>query len=49
LLPKKTLHKINIVGSNKEKILSVLEEHMDTNIIPDVYGGHNKAYSNKLN
>jgi hypothetical protein len=49
LLPKKTIHKINIIGSHKEKILSILEEHMDISIIPDVYGGHNKAYSNKLN
>lgn len=34
LLPKKTLHKINIVGVDKAKILKTLESHMDAKYIP---------------
>ena len=39
LLPKKTLHKIEIVGSNKKDIIESLITRMDISVIPEYLGG----------
>jgi len=46
-MPKKTLHKIQILGSENSKNLPILLEYMDIKIIPDILGGKNTTYSNK--
>ena len=39
LLPKKTLHKIEIVGINKKDIIESLIKRMDISVIPEYLGG----------
>lgn len=39
LLPKKTLHKIEICGHNKKQIVASLSTRMDISVIPEYLGG----------
>jgi hypothetical protein len=42
ILPKRTLGKINILGTDKNEILNFLLGEMDISVIPDYLGGNNK-------
>lgn len=42
LLPKRTLCKINILGTDKNEILDFLLGEMDISVIPEYLGGTNK-------
>ena len=41
LIPKKTLHKLNILSSDKKEILEGLKKEMDVSVIPEYLGGEN--------
>lgn len=46
LLPKSTLNKISIVGTEKKEIVDVLSKEMSLDIIPEYLGGENRRTSN---
>lgn len=41
LLPKKTLSKINIIGTDVKEIVDTLSKEMDVSVIPEYLGGKN--------
>jgi len=41
LLPKKTLAKINIIGTDVKEIVDTLSKEMDISVIPEYLGGKN--------
>lgn len=41
LLPKRTVEKLCIAGSDKAEILEILSKEMDITVIPEYLGGKN--------
>lgn len=49
LLPKRTLSKINIIGTDPKEIIETLTKEMDISIIPSYLGGTNtRVFSDEL-
>lgn len=42
LLPKRTVSKLSVVGTDKHEILDVLTKEMDISVVPEYLGGKNK-------
>ena len=42
LLPKRTIKKLNIIGSDRKEILEQLTQEMDISVIPEHLGGSNR-------